>query len=213
VGPPGPEDRGGNRAHEVDVRIGSSGRCACGRLATIVGTDGDDSLIGTDGDDVAWLGPGNDTFAGGAGNDTVCGGPGDDTIGGNTGVDAVFGEDGDDRLDGGHLGTFESDLVDGGSGNDTISGESGTYVGGPGADTYLSPEEGGQELTVRLGSGPDRAVIDNLFLATFWGDEGRDVFRIRSWVPTRTAPSPMPRVASAATGSRSPAVTTRFRCW
>jgi Ca2+-binding RTX toxin-like protein len=149
-----------------------------GQAATIVGTDGDDTLTGTTGNDIVVLGAGNDTFGADLGDDTVCGGVGDDTIGGGKGVDHLFGEDGNDHLDGGHDATFEDDAVDGGIGNDTLSGESGTYLGGAGADTYLSPEEGGQNLTVRLGSGADKAVIDNLYLATFYGDEGRDVFQV-----------------------------------
>jgi Ca2+-binding RTX toxin-like protein len=149
-----------------------------GQTATIVGTDSDDTLTGTAGDDVVSLGPGNDSFGGDTGNDTVCGGPGDDSIRGNKGVDHLFGEDGNDHIDGGNEGTYEDDVVDGMAGDDTITGESGTYLGGAGADSYLSPDEGGQNLTVRLGSGADVADIDNLFLATFYGDEGRDVFSV-----------------------------------
>jgi Ca2+-binding RTX toxin-like protein len=55
-----------------------------GQVATIVGTEGDDTLTGTGGDDVVWPSAGIDTFYGGAGNDgsdwdTAYAGPGHDT--------------------------------------------------------------------------------------------------------------------------------------
>src|SRR3989442_11159085 len=50
------------------------------RLATIVGTEGDDVIVGTSGDDVIQALGGNDVIDGGDGNDLICGGAGDDVI-------------------------------------------------------------------------------------------------------------------------------------
>jgi Ca2+-binding RTX toxin-like protein len=99
---------------------------------------------------------GDDDLTGTGGDDVVWLGPGDDTFVSYGGTDTVCGE----------------------SGADVVTQTSGTFLGGPGNDTFQSPEESGHELTVRLGSGADRAVIDNVFLATVWGDEGRDVFQV-----------------------------------
>ena len=70
-------------------------RCR-GRVATIVGTPGRDTLRGTSGPDViAGLG-GNDVINGRGGNDVLCGGPGRDTIRGGPGRDRVSGGPGRD---------------------------------------------------------------------------------------------------------------------
>jgi Ca2+-binding RTX toxin-like protein len=70
-------------------------RCR-GRVATIVGTPGRDTLRGTSGPDViAGLG-GNDVIKGRGGNDVLCGGPGRDTIRGGPGRDRVSGGPGRD---------------------------------------------------------------------------------------------------------------------
>src|SRR3712207_4788837 len=63
-----------------------------GETATIVATEGDDSIEGTPGHDVIIAGEGNDIIYGRDGNDFICGGPGDDSL---------QGEAGDDRIDGG----------------------------------------------------------------------------------------------------------------
>lgn len=127
-----------------------------GLSATIVGTDGNDDLTGTAGDDVVSLGPGDDTFVSMAGNDTVCGGTGDDSIDAEGGVARLEGEDG----------------------ADTLTATTGSVTGGADSDTFRGPVEGGHDLTVHLGSGADRASIDDLFLSQMYGDEGRDVFEV-----------------------------------
>ena len=70
-------------------------RCR-GRVATLVGTSGRDTLRGTAGPDViAGLG-GNDVINGRGGNDVLCGGPGRDTLRGGPGRDRVSGGPGRD---------------------------------------------------------------------------------------------------------------------
>jgi Ca2+-binding RTX toxin-like protein len=105
----------------------------CGRLATIVGTRGDDTLVGTPGDDVIRAGRGNDTIDGGGGNDVICAGPGadrittgdgDDRISAGTGADIVEAGGGNNRVRGG----FGADELTAGRGNDVV-------VAGPGPDT------------------------------------------------------------------------------
>jgi Ca2+-binding RTX toxin-like protein len=106
-----------------------------GRLATVVGTPGDDGgLSGTSGDDViAGLGGddvirgfgGNDVICGGDGNDLLLGGPGDDTLDGGAGNDKLRGASGDDTLRGGAgsdrlLPETGMDTVDGGPGSDIV---------------------------------------------------------------------------------------------
>src|SRR2546426_12314680 len=63
------------------------------RVATIVGTEGNDLITGTSGDDVIQALGGNDQIDGGDGNDLICGGAGDDIIyGGARGADAGQGD-------------------------------------------------------------------------------------------------------------------------
>src|SRR3954447_14428749 len=76
-------------------------------MATLNGTEGNDSLSGTDAaDSISGLG-GNDFLSGGNGVDTVVGGSGNDT---------VYGDGGDDWLEGG----AGNDSLSGGSGQDNI---------------------------------------------------------------------------------------------
>jgi len=117
------------------VAVPASATPTCqGKVATIVGTDGDDpSMEGTDGDDVVWLGAGNDVFLGNAGDDLVCGGPGSDQLLGDNGDDILLGEDGGDLLDGGD----GSDRLSGGAGRDVLAFDgvgSDVLLGGPNGD-------------------------------------------------------------------------------
>src|SRR2546422_1712418 len=92
------------------------------RVATIVGTEGDDVIVGTSGDDVIQALGGNDQIDGGDGNDLICGGAGDDIIYGGAGGDGLgggfpIGTPGADVLVGGH------DKVYGGPGEGDLEGE------------------------------------------------------------------------------------------
>ena len=96
-----------------------------GKVANVVGTDGDDILTG-------FLG-GNDQISGKEGKDIICGGDGNDVIQGNRGPDVIYGEAGDDRIEGNR----GDDIVYGGDGNDYIEGNKGEDFldGGPGIDS------------------------------------------------------------------------------
>ncbi|MFN2588428.1 MAG: calcium-binding protein [Actinomycetota bacterium] len=116
-------------------------RCL-GRIATLVGTPGDDVLRAGPDDVVAGLG-GDDVVYAHQWSGPLCGGAGDDWIRGtNPGGDEISGGDGSDLI----LGRAQSDLIFGGDGDDVLIGdppgpsrrEFGTagdaLYGGPGAD-------------------------------------------------------------------------------
>src|SRR6266404_1806351 len=70
-------------------------------MATLNGTEGNDTLIGTaDADTINGLG-GNDFLAGDSGDDSIVGGSGNDTIYGDGGNDWLEGGSGNDLLSGG----------------------------------------------------------------------------------------------------------------
>lgn len=125
-------------------------RCQ-GKVATIVGSAGNDVLVGTDRRDVIWAGAGDDAVEAGLGSDVICAGPGDDAVAGGRGNDEIRGGAGDDRLFGGHgddqihgesgddfiHGGLGIDVLEGGAGDDTVDGGYGWDVldGGHGDDT------------------------------------------------------------------------------
>src|SRR5205807_6990972 len=69
-----------------------------GRIATIIGTPGDDLIRGTPAPDVIVGLGGGDLIFGGGGNDVICGGEGDDSIDGGAGDDVIDGGAGNDGL-------------------------------------------------------------------------------------------------------------------
>lgn len=108
-------------------------RTCRGRLATIVGTAGADTLTGTKGPDVIVALAGNDTVNGGGGDDVICAGAGNDRVNGGNGNDQVFGGPGGDTLRGGP----GDDALYGNAGRDRLEGQAGTgdaCDGGPGTD-------------------------------------------------------------------------------
>lgn len=139
-----------------------------GRVATIVGTPGDDVLPGTPGDDVIAALGGNDRILAGDGNDIVCAGPGNDFVRGQKGVDVLFGGGGRDIM----FGNAGPDLLLGGDGNDVL-------WGGVGPDEIFA---GAGNDTVHAGHGHDVAVggvgNDKLNGSTgadeLWGGQGKD---------------------------------------
>jgi poly-gamma-glutamate synthesis protein (capsule biosynthesis protein) len=123
-----------------------------GRLATILGTRGDDVLVGTDGDDVIVGRDGDDAIWAGGGEDLVCAGDGDDSVNGGDGDDRLLGGDGDDLL----LGYQGSDVVWGEAGDDVLGGgdDDDLLIGGSG-DDGLQGGEGADFLWG--GSGTNRS--------------------------------------------------------
>lgn len=122
---------------------------ACdGAVATIVGTESDDTIAGTDGDDVIVALGGNDRVEGGAGNDIICGGDGDDRLDGGADDDRIFGGEGDDGVYGGGgvdvlHGDDGDDWVRGGEGDDTANGGAGDdHVKGEDGDDRLEGNQG-----------------------------------------------------------------------
>jgi hypothetical protein len=94
---------------------GGGGFTSCaGKLTTLIGTDGKDTIRGTPAADVIAAGKGSDVVKGLAGNDTVCGGAGKDTLKGGKGNDKLRGEAGADTLKGGP----GKDKLKGGPGKD-----------------------------------------------------------------------------------------------
>jgi Ca2+-binding RTX toxin-like protein len=124
-----------------------------GRLAEIVGTDGNDVIHGTPGRDVIWGGKGDDTIYGSLGNDLICGGPGADLIHGGRGNDTVDGGAGDsDRA----IGDLGDDRVLGGAGNgDEVAGDLGIDIvnGGPGNEDLVHGDYGWDRMSGGAGKG------------------------------------------------------------
>lgn len=163
-----------------------------GRLAKIVGTEGDDVLRGTPGRDVIWGGGGNDTILGSLGNDLLCGGPGTDLIHGGRGNDTadggagdddrVIGDLGDDKLLGG---SGDGDEVAGSLGIDTLSGGPGNFDivhgdygydrmdGGPGQGDIAS-------FATDVGAGRSGGVKASLVKHRAEGDGHDRLFRFES---------------------------------
>ncbi len=140
-----------------------------GERATIVGTNGDDTLRGTRAADVIVGLGGNDVIKARGGEDLICAGPGGDRVFAGWGADRVNGGSGRDML----WGRAGADRLSGGSGSDLLYGEGGPdklrggpggdlLWGGRGVDDALLGESGGDELD---GEGGDD-VLD--------GGPGRD---------------------------------------
>lgn len=133
-----------------------------GLPATIVGTEGNDTIFGTNGADVIVSLGGNDIILSGNGDDVICSGDGrdiilsgngNDTIKSGAGNDVVYGGNGNDTIDAG----AGNDVVMAGNGKDTVRGGDGgdVLLGGSGKD-FL---DGGAGRDFLLGgSGRDECV-------------------------------------------------------
>ena len=122
-----------------------------GRVATLVGTEGDDVLRGTAGPDVIVALAGADRIYGYEGNDVICGGAGPDRVWAGPGHDDVWGNGGNDRING-HLGRDE---MYGGNGQDVLSGQAGAdrLYGNSGRDKVVGGRAG---VVLTGGAGNDR---------------------------------------------------------
>jgi sugar lactone lactonase YvrE len=89
--------------------------CA-GKIPTVIGTTGADTITGSPFADVISTLGGKDTVKAGGGGDIVCGGPGKDKIYGQAGRDRLFGQAGKDTISGGK----GKDRVLGGKGKDVL---------------------------------------------------------------------------------------------
>lgn len=127
-----------------------------GKVATIVGTTGDDVIHGTSGDDVIAALGGNDIVYGKQGADRICGSHGNDRLYGGDGNDKIYAYNGADHLQGGN----GYDVLYGGRGADLLLGNNGrdTLKGGPGLDTLKG---GAQRDNLRGGR-----HVDQLFGGT-----------------------------------------------
>jgi Ca2+-binding RTX toxin-like protein len=110
----------------ISTNAGEATTPTCfGVAATIVGTDGPDTLTGQPGvADVIYGGLGNDTIAGGGAypqpgdpSDLICGGPGADSLSDGPGNDKLNGGDGNDTLE---VSGYGDDLLQGNAGDDYI---------------------------------------------------------------------------------------------
>ncbi|HEU4943550.1 MAG TPA: calcium-binding protein [Solirubrobacterales bacterium] len=139
-----------------------------GRLAKIVGTEGDDELQGTPERDVIWGGGGDDSITGSLGNDLLCGGPGADLVHGGRGNDDVDGGAGaDDRV----IGDLGDDKVIGGpGGGDEVAGSLGidTVSGGPGDLDFVHGDYGYD----RMDGGPGKDDIASFATDVAAGQSG-----------------------------------------
>jgi Ca2+-binding RTX toxin-like protein len=97
--------------------------------ATIVGSDGDDTITANVKSDInLYGGKGSDSLSSGLGNDWLDGGEGDDKLNSGAGNDTLVGGAGADTLDGAQgddlmIGGAGADRLDGGDGTDTASYE------------------------------------------------------------------------------------------
>jgi hypothetical protein len=92
----------GDETQDTDISSCSRAPATCnGIAATIVGTNGNDTLSGTPGRDVIVGLRGRDKLRGLAGNDVICGNESRDTLIGGPGKDLLLGGQGHDRLLGG----------------------------------------------------------------------------------------------------------------
>jgi uncharacterized repeat protein (TIGR01451 family) len=126
------------------VEPGPAPTCA-GQEATVIGTEGDDTLTGTKKKDVFVALGGNDTILGLGGDDLVCAAAGNDTVKTAAGNDEIRSGGGDDLLKGGDGNDAlraggGADRLGGGAGADSLRGGAGpdSCRGGPGRDTERS---------------------------------------------------------------------------
>lgn len=168
-------------------------------MATITGTNGNNTLTGTSradtisalgGNDRVYANGGNDVVAAGLGNDGIYGQGGDDTLYGEDGVDALFGAAGNDQLFGGFgddwldagdgndrlFGNEGSDRLRAGNGNDVLDGGAGSdsVIGGSGDDVFFHAVSGlvTQSNDTWIGEAGTDKLIVNAGTATVSGSGG-----------------------------------------
>lgn len=149
---------------------------------TISGLAGDDSISGGAGDDRILAGDGNDTIEGGAGRDTVFGGAGNDVwLAGDSqsGSDQVYLEEGDDLAYAGWFTSGTPDILDGGTGNDTISleaipGNQGITLNDDGTSTTIAFTSVVRNFENVIGNSGENALTGNSAANMLDGQAGND---------------------------------------
>ncbi len=137
---------------------------------TLAGLDGNDQISGRSGQDTLFGGDGDDRVDGGHGDDQIFGGDGNDTLNGGGGQDRIFGGDGNDVIDTGDTRNNKSfDIVSGGDGDDLIrsSGNQDELAGDQDSDRIVVTADGSNfnNLTVLGGEDDDQLDIDTLDLS------------------------------------------------
>jgi Ca2+-binding RTX toxin-like protein len=156
-------------------------------MATIKGTNGNDTRQGgAENDTIAGLG-GNDFLSGGAGNDLIRGDSGDDTLVGEAGDDTLVGGDGSDLLSG----REGNDRMTGGRGDDRYVidaiGDVVEELAGEGIDTVISSLEN-TSLAANVenlifvgnairgfGNNLNNEIKGNISNNTLFGSDGNDI--------------------------------------
>ncbi len=168
----------------------AQGAVSCdGRPATIVGTEGPDSITGTDGNDVIVALAGNDRVSGGPGADVVCLGAGNDALNGGAGNDVSVAEavaDGNDSFAGGSgndtaryaartvaVAVSLDDVPDDGSGDeaDNNHGDVENIVGGQATNTL----RGSAADNILVGAGAGDVMLGNAGEDDLRGGGGNDI--------------------------------------
>jgi Ca2+-binding RTX toxin-like protein len=155
-----------------------------GETATIVGTEGDDTLVGSAGPDVIVGGGGNDVIFGGAGEDDVCAGGGNDRLDGGADRDFLDAAEGNDRVAGG---TGRNFLLPGPGDDEVVGGPNtdfGVYLGSASAvrvdlGAGRASGEGNDVLTEIehvIGSNRNDVIVGDGGSNTFYGLKGDDRF-------------------------------------
>ncbi len=164
-----------------------AGEVLCeGRVATIVGTSGDDEIAGTPDDDVIHGGRGADTITGGEGNDLICAGAGANDVSGGPEADRIYGTVGPDTLAGNGGPDFISsgghyDTLSGGEGNDALFGKASGDVleGGPGDDRIVGGSRRTSQDFAVFSSAPGPMQVD-LRAGTAFGEGDDELVSIES---------------------------------
>ena len=140
----------GDRDPKPGAELAVAGPNCEGLPATIVGTDGNDTLEGTAAVDVIVAKGGSDVIRSYGGSDVVCGGPGNDRMMTGDGDDVVIGGTGDDWV----FSVAGGDRVVGGEGDETVD----LTTNGTSPVTLLGDE--GLDLLTLTVTGTDPVLVD-----------------------------------------------------
>lgn len=155
-----------------------------GHTATIVGTQGNDTITGreSEGADVIVTLGGDDRIYAGGGDDIVCSQAGDDMVNGMRGKDLIDAGYGNDVVGGG----YDSDVLYLGSGSDVYDGDASgsvnhldTIYGQDGRDKIDTNLD--SPMTVYGGKGSDWIRAYSIFSDHIYGGVGVDAINVRDF--------------------------------